>query len=145
MRQHSLIRTIYLYLFTIVGLALLVVGSVRFIDMGLRAFIFTQADAPDKLQQTYIYYCPQAPMPILKLEAAQTSPDFTADEQQSIKSWLENYNKCQTDAAGINYTTSRRQKDAATNLALILVGLPLYLYHWLIIKKETKEQLVVNS
>ncbi len=113
--------------------------------MGLRAFIFTQADAPEKLQQTYTYYCPQAPVPISKLEAVRTSPDFTASEQESIKSWLENYDKCQADAAKINYVTSRRQKDAAKNLALILVGLPLYLYHWLIIKKETKEQLVVNS
>ena len=43
-KHHSLVRTIYLYLFALVGLALLTIGAVRFVAMGLKAFVFTKAD-----------------------------------------------------------------------------------------------------
>ena len=44
MGKHSLIRTIYLYLFACLGLVLLTIGGVRFLDMGLKAFVFTKAE-----------------------------------------------------------------------------------------------------
>ena len=40
----------------------------------------------------------------------------------------------------VNYVTAKRHRDASLNLSLILIGLPLYLYHWRIIKKETKNK-----
>lgn len=131
-----MIRTIYLYLFTIVGLALLVVGSVRFIDMGLKAFIFTKAEDPEKIQR--MYYYPASVSSIAKLESAQTSENLTAEETVLLKNWLAEYKAWQEQEVKIDYVTSQRQKNASTNLAMILVGLPLYLYHWLIIKKETR-------
>jgi hypothetical protein len=142
MEKHPLVRTIYLYLFTIVGLALLVVGCVRFMDMGLKAFVFKQADAPERIMQKFS--CQNAfyayPSSVEKLEANQTSTVFTADEQASIKTFLENYKKCQEEGSNINYLTSQRQKDASNSLAMIIVGLPLYLYHWRVIGKEIKRR-----
>ncbi|GAG22415.1 unnamed protein product, partial [marine sediment metagenome] len=49
-KHHPLVRTIYLYLFALVGLALLTIGAVRFVDMGLKAFVFTKAE---ELQRLY--------------------------------------------------------------------------------------------
>ena len=34
--------------------------------------------------------------------------------------------------------TSDRQRQAATALAQLIVGLPLYAYHWTVIKKENQ-------
>jgi len=116
-------------------------GCVRFIDMGLKAFIFKQADAPERLLQKFscqnVFY---APVPIEKLAASQTDSGFSADEQATIKTFLDNYQKCQKEGVNINYVTSQRQKDASSSLAMILVGLPLYLYHWRVISKETKKR-----
>lgn len=139
MEKHPLIRTIYLYLFTIVGLALLVIGCVRFLDMGLKMFIFKQADAPEKLQQQFSCQS-YMPMPITKLEAIQDSGELTADEKAALRSFLEDYKRCKEEGAKIDYLASRRQRDASSSLAMILVGLPLYLYHWRIIKVETKKR-----
>jgi hypothetical protein len=141
MEKHPLVRTIYLYLFTIIGLVLLVIGSVRFIDMGLKILVFKQADAPDRLIQQYscqnMYYGPTS---IEKLAANQTDAIFTAEEQATIKAFLENYKKCQEEGAKVDYLTSQRQKDASNSLAMILVGLPLYLYHWRAISREIKKR-----
>ncbi|MFH1036532.1 MAG: hypothetical protein V1756_00475 [Patescibacteria group bacterium] len=137
--KHSLVRTIYLYLFTIIGLVLLVIGSVSFLDMALKAFVFKQAEAPERLQQQYSCLYSYS-IPIEKLEQNQTSTSLTADEQATLKTFLENYKDCQEQSVGINYISAQRQRDASRNLAMILVGLPLYLYHWRTIARETKKR-----
>lgn len=142
LERHSLIRTIYLYLFTLVGLALVISGTVRFLDMGLKMFVFTKAEDIDKIQQKYYGPVYSTPVPIEKLQQYQesTSTELTSEEKAALKSWLANYKKLQEEEAKIDYLVSQRQKEASNNLAMILVGLPLYLYHWRIIRKETKEE-----
>lgn len=139
MEKHPLVRTIYLYLFALVGLVFLISGMVRFLDMGLKIFIFKQAEAPERFQQQFScqYY---SPLPITKLEANQASNDLTADEQTTLKNFLENYKKCQEEGSKIDYLTANRQREASGNLAMILVGFPLYFYHWRIIGKESKKR-----
>jgi len=141
LEKHPLVRTIYLYLFTIVGLALVVSGAVRLLDMGLKVFIFTKADDNQKLQSYYS----QPLVPVGSIEKIQnysqsTSTELTAEEKAALKSWLADYQRYQDQASKIDYLASQRQRDASSSLAMILVGLPLYLYHWRIIKKETKEE-----
>ena len=49
MKEHTLVRTIYLYIFALLGLVLLIIGSVNFLNMGLKAFVFTQADEESRI------------------------------------------------------------------------------------------------
>ena len=138
MEKHSLVRTIYLYLFALVGLALITVGGVRFVDMGLKAFVFTQAEQEKRIRHKY------PPMlPIILIEGYEesegTTQELTLREKQAIKNWTEDYERWQEEESKINYLTIKRHREASQNLAFILVGLPLYLYHWRIIKKEKKK------
>jgi hypothetical protein len=134
-QKHPLIRTIYLYLFTLIGLVLVTIGAIRFLDMGLKAFVFTKADDPEKIQRNYYY---GLPIPVEKVSVLETSEDLTTEEIASVKSWIANYQEWQEDEAKIDYLVSRRQREASINLAMIIIGLPLYLYHWRIIRRETK-------
>lgn len=111
MKKNSLIRTIYLYLFACLGLVLLTIGGVRFVDMGLKAYVFTKAEDEEKMYRA--------------LAPVKESTEENIEEQELVE---------------IDYVTSRRHKDASMNLALILIGLPLYLYHWTLIKKEIKQK-----
>ena len=43
-KKMSLIRKIYLYLFSLIGLVLVVIGCVELVNLGLKAYIFTAAD-----------------------------------------------------------------------------------------------------
>ena len=140
MEKHSLVRTIYLYLFTLVGLALITVGGVRFVDMGLKAFVFTQAEQEERIRHKYP---PTLPIQI-EIEGYEesevTTQELTSKEKQAIKNWLEDYKRWQEEESKINYLTVKRHLKASQNLAFILIGLPLYLYHWRIIKRETKNK-----
>lgn len=39
-----------------------------------------------------------------------------------------------------NEAIRQRQRELSGSLSMIIVGLPLYLYHWNIIKKENKDK-----
>jgi hypothetical protein len=137
LNKHSIIRTIYLYLFALVGLALLISGMVRFLDMGLKMYVFTKAEDPERIQHKHYI---ESPISVARVEKYQESEELTEEEIATLKTWLENYKEWQEEEAKIDYLTSKRQREASNNLAMILVGLPLYLYHWRIIRKETKEK-----
>jgi len=136
MSKNSLIRKIYLYLFAIIGLTLLVIGSVRFIDMGLKMFVFTKAEQDEQIRQQYKPYINQ-PLSRVELEKIQNSEELSEKEIEAVQQWYKNYQNWQEEQGKIDYLASRRQEDASLNLALILVGLPLYLYHRRTIKRET--------
>lgn len=115
MTKYPLIRKIYLYLFALIGLVLITVGCVRLVGLALKTFIFTKADI-------YYEYPMARPAKILIPEGQEK------ELQQPSKEEVEEYQK--------NQRTSQRQREAAGALAMIIVGLPLYLYHWRIIKNE---------
>jgi len=119
MNRKELIRTIYLYLFSLVGLVLITIGLVRLVDLGLKAYIFTKADRVD----TY----PRFPVPIKEdpREVVLTEEEQEKLEQKRI-------------AAEEKNKESRRQRDASNSIALIIVGTPLFLYHWRTIQKDKR-------
>ncbi len=140
MKHYPLIRTIYLYLFAMLGLILITIGSVRFLDMALKAFIFTKAEEEQRL----LYKMP--PMPPINIKELEKSEEdkqeicLSSKEKLYIDQWLEDYKNWKIEKSKVDPITSRRHRDASLNLAMILIGLPLYLYHWGVIKKETKNK-----
>lgn len=103
-------RTIYLYLFSLVGLVLIIIGSVQLINLGLKTYVFTKADQP-----TYIS-SPRA-KPIDGEEVGELDKELEEEQQKEA-------------------TASRRQRDAAQAVSLLIVGVPIYLYHWNLARKE---------
>ncbi len=121
MERKELIRTIYLYLFSLVGLVLVVIGLVRIVDLGLKALIFTKAD------EVIIY--PSYPMKPVISETAERQP--TPEE-------LAEYDRKQAESQRTQ-EASNRARTASSALAMIIIGTPLFLYHWKTIQKDKKE------
>jgi len=142
MEKHSLVRTIYLYLFAILGLVLLTIGSVRFLNMGFKTFIFTKADQEMRLNYKMPTSVPCYLDPkynnLEQTDIAEVDLKLTKDQTQDLKMLLANAKAYDAERAKVDPVEANNQRDAAMNLSLILIGLPLYLYHWLVIKRETK-------
>ena len=117
MNKRELIKLIYLYLFSAVGLVLIIISSVKIVDLGLKNFVFKKADN---------YYFPQS------------APIYPAPENQKISQ--EEIDKQiieQQKAEEIN-RQAHKQKDLSNAIAMLFVGLPLFFYHWhLILKNRT--------
>jgi hypothetical protein len=101
--KHISLKRIYLYFFSALGLILVIIASIRVIDLGLKTFIFTEADK--------FYEYPAKPI---------LDPNNPID--QPSKEEMDEYQDKQR--------TSQRQRDLANSLSTALVGAPLYLYHW---------------
>jgi len=144
-KHYPLIRTIYLYLFALLGLGLLIFSGISFVEMGLRAFVFT---APDEKERIIHLQPPMPwwePMSIIEKIEKEEKVYLSEEEKANIESWLAHYRDWEERRIEIDTVTDRRHRDASRNLALILIGLPLYLYHWRIIKRETKNKEEENS
>lgn len=104
------VRLIYLYLFSFVGLLVVVIGSVRIVDLGLKVIVFKNADRYDSYPQV-----------------APVSPEGRPIDMAAEK------------ARADTESTRQRQRDLSGSLAMIAVGFPLYIYHWKTIQKENKK------
>lgn len=136
LKKESIIRTIYLYLFSLIGLILLIIGTVNFVDMGLKAFVFTQANQEQKINYD------RPPQPIVTKEDIVVEGDkliveLTGQDKIDLENSIVRYDEWQEQQDSFDYFTSRQHQEASQYLAFILIGLPLYLTHWLIIRKET--------
>lgn len=143
MKTHPIIRTIYLYLFTLVGLAMTVVGAAKIVDLGLKQYIFTKAD-----EDNYRAYPAEPPAPknylVERGLTEEQKKGLSEEQKQTLKQWEEDYKRWREEQSSqpkIDYRTAQKQRTASNALSLILVGLPLYLYHWSVIKRDKKEEL----
>ncbi len=134
--HYPLIRTIYLYLFALVGLMIVIVAGIRAFTMGLEVFVFKDID-----KQTEINYSrPVSVNYIESLGKVEEDESFTESEREAIRNWLSDYERWKEESEEINHVSVQRQKEGASIIASIVVGLPLYLYHWSVIQKESKKE-----
>lgn len=116
----SWIRKVYLYLVALISLIIIVVGCIQLIDLGLKQWVFTKAD------RDYYYY----PVSVLdcstlaETERAKmpecTNPDFYAKQEQQ-----------QRDSRD-----AQKQRQASTALAMIVVGSPVFYFHFKLARQE---------
>jgi len=111
------LRKIYLYLFSVVGLVLLITGSVSLVNLGLKTWVFTEAD-------NYSGYYEQRPP---KLDG-ETTEELTKEEREEKKQEAEERQAKQS--------RSDRQRQAAGAVAQLIIGLPVFAYHWRLVNKE---------
>lgn len=105
------IRLLYLYLFSFIGLIIAVIGTIQIVDLGMKVYIFKDADIYDYPVNT-------------KFDPTGKEVSLTEKEKEEQK------------AIQDKQTTRNRQRQASTALAMLIVGIPLYKYHWTTIKKE---------
>lgn len=103
------IRLIYLYLFSFIGLLVVVIGSIKLVNLGMKQFIFKEAD-----RYEYI-------------------TSYNLNEEAKKQEEINRINM-EKDLA------RQRQRELSDSLSMIIVGLPLYFYHWRIIQKQYSKE-----
>lgn len=111
------IRRLYLYLVSFIGLLVTVIGLVRLVDLGMKVFIFRNADR-------YMYASPRAAI----LEGKDPNNQRSEQELQRLE---EEQKQIQEQEM-----IRQRQRETSGALSMILVGAPLYIYHWRKIQQE---------
>ena len=113
MSHNPLIRTLYLYLFSLLGLILLTIGGIGFVNMGLRALIFTHADKERLLYEERI----PVPHVLRSLEKLDDAGELTQDEKLRLKVMLKDYETREERRKMVNPVKARRHRDASGRIS----------------------------
>ncbi|KKR37910.1 hypothetical protein A2210_02770 [Candidatus Woesebacteria bacterium RIFOXYA1_FULL_40_18] len=108
------IRLLYLYLFSFIGLLIAVIGCVRIIQLGIKVYVFKGADQFNAI----------------------TPPAGTPDGKTVVLTQAE---KDEQKKANDLENQRQRQREVSEAVAMLVVGIPLYKYHWRIIQKESRK------
>lgn len=112
------IKNIYLYLVSFVSLFMIVFSIAGMVNLALRTYIFTKAD-----KNYYGYPEPACPEPApTKTTDSQVKPTCISQEERE-KNDAEN-------------RSAQRQRDMVQYVSMLIVGVPLFAYHWLIIRRK---------
>jgi hypothetical protein len=72
------------------------------------------------------------------MERFASDTTLTEEQRALIRQWLADYEQWREARAAMDPVASQRQRDASTSLALMLVGLPLYIVHWRMIQRRAR-------
>lgn len=126
------VRTFYLYVVSLLSLIFLAVGIGNLANTTLKATIFKEAEKRDySVCYSYPYYISSVDLKNLE--------GLTVDQNEKIESMIRDYEAWQETNTGESCYRSERENRIVNSLTMILIALPLYIFHWAIIKKEKKE------
>lgn len=139
-KKISPIRSLYFYFIAFGGLLIAVFGAGGTINIGLNSLLKTSTDMNGSVSEP-------VPAPydnggVKSLIACADKCGFSAEDTALANQWLtdaENY------AARQNSTTGKTANDLSIYLPLLLVGIPLFWYHFARIRKETQDAHVPTS
>lgn len=127
--KAAIIKTVYFYLVSLIGLMMVVFSLADVVNIGLKTWVFPKADLNE-------YKQPTCAVTVMK------DPNLKETEDQyamRMKSCEESYVN-EDEARAI-----RNQRDAVRDISMIVVGVPLFLYHWIIVRKEQKAEREAKS
>jgi hypothetical protein len=107
------IKNIYFYLVSFVALMMMAFSTADLINTLLRSYVFTHAD-----QTFYAYPCPMMPS-----SAMGEKVDCLRDQEMSQKNEQNN-------------RRAERERNIVRDISFIVVGLPLFLFHWHMVRRK---------
>lgn len=127
--KTKLIRSIYLYIAALVSLIFLAVGTGTLLNTGMKYYVFPKAEKGGFSR------CNQTP-PVYSLDKAAYSNVATEEQKVQLENLLKDYDQWKAENTGEECYSIERQSKVVDALTMIIVALPIFLFHWRIIKKE---------
>ncbi len=120
--KSGVIRNIYLYLVSFVALMMIIFSTADLINIALKTYIFPKAD------DYYSYYEP------ICTPAAPTDATSTANVKGETC-----ISKEEQEKRSKEQLVRQRQNSLVRDISMILVAVPVFAYHWMIIRKKENE------
>ena len=140
--NNTWIRTVYLYIFALAGLIVTVIGTSMLVNLALKTWIFTEADNYSYVERPTSLVVEKDMELAQALKDCNESCDLTVEQKAQVEQWFVDYKYWQDNIqmSSEKNRTRQRQSQASTAISMIIVGLPLYIYHWDTIKKDRKKK-----
>jgi len=139
-KKGLVIRSVYFYLASLVTLGI-VVGSVIFLfNLGLKAWVFTEAEPLNyRLGTPSSLYLGANTSPEASQQnilSCEDNCELSSSQKNSIEAWEEDYTEWQ---AAKNNPNSGLARDAVNAFSFLIVALPLFIIHYRIVQRDNKK------
>ena len=122
-QPRKTIKSIYFYLVSFVALMMVVFSTADMINIALKTWVFTAADKD-------MYYNAPCVAPAMAEPNAKPIVDPTTSRVECEKQ--NEANLKQQEAS----RTAQKQRDVVRDISMIVVGIPLFLIHWRIVRSK---------
>lgn len=129
------IRQIYLYLVAIITVVVFLISSIGLISLGLKEALnvqdYEQIASSDPYECQYQSNGKPVDPQFGNIDDTELSKEEVAESKEEC---IKNYK----ERAELNHINNVK-RDIVSYLAMLIVAIPLYLFHWRIIRKESKK------
>lgn len=137
-KKIGIIRYIYLYLVTAITIVLIIISTIGFIRIGLEEWVFDvkgyeQLEDPKQYWECSddtLFYSFNAKGEKFLKKQSMTEEEMEKEREECRKNAMEKREFQHANDV---------KRNLVTWISMIIVALPLYFYHWGIIKKEGKK------
>jgi len=126
--KSKLIRTIYLYVAALVSLIFVAVGTGTILNTVLRAYVFPKAEKGGYSR------CNEAPTVCNFPEVQKNSA--SDDQKKQLDKIISDYENWKKTNTGEECYSAERQRSIVDALTMLMIALPICLFHWRLIKKD---------
>ena len=138
--ERSVIRPTYFYFVALGSLVMMVVAGGFLINIALKIWVFPQAgkvdEAASKAVPSEIIPSPEK-TGVQSLTTCGEKCGLDEDTVDLAQQWVIDYDAWQTE---VSKPVNNTQRSAAASIPYVVLGIPLFLYHWGVARKESKER-----
>ena len=130
MKTTKTVRTFYLYIVSLLSLIFLAVGVGNLLNTTLKATFFKEAEKRDySVCYNYPYY----------YSNSEKTAEMDEVQLEQIDNMIRDYENWKEKNTGETCYKSEREKKIVDSLSMIIIALPLYIFHWMMIRREKRE------
>lgn len=122
-QPRKTIKSIYFYLVSFVALMMVVFSTADIINIALKTWVFTKADTD--FYAPYIVCQTPTAAPVAGEKTMPAVSKEECDKQNEA-------NRKQQDETRV----AQKQRDVVRDISMIVVGIPLFLIHWRIVRSK---------
>lgn len=127
--KTKLVRSIYLYIAALMSLLFVAIGTGNLLNTALKFYVFPKAEKGGYNE------CNQSP-PVYSLDKTSYSNVATEDQKIQLENLLRDYDNWKENNTGEECYSAQRQATIVDALTMIIIALPILIFHWIVIKKD---------
>ncbi len=129
--KKRIIRFIYLYLVTAITIVLILISTIQLLNLALSEFIF---DVKGWDEINVSWECEDEQLKY-RWEEGKRIEKFPGISEEELENKRQECIEDAEEKAKLSHLNNIK-RDLSWTISMLIVALPLYLYHWGIIKKE---------
>jgi hypothetical protein len=128
----KIVRNAYLYISSLISLLFVAIGAYTLLNTGIKYYLLPQAEKGGYSR------CNEQP-PVYGLDG-KTSAATTEEQKVQINQLLEDYKTWKANNSGEECYRAERQNNVANAITMIIIALPIFLFHWRLVKREKEDK-----